>query len=203
MKKVYLINALIPRDVYDKKIKYILPRGSDFRSKGEYMYGIYAWCSNKKIKDEFLKSRRNDIYNVVEIEFDDKEEFKKFKVEQKESYLDYRKFETEIRDESIEVLTTFNEFIQVTEYGEENLNEFSYSNIDLVDYLIFTDDIINSLDTIGYTSEFDKNCLDFDRFDNAGYNASFNLTSLGRQLKFDVQNELSILLNLFRFFFFK
>jgi hypothetical protein len=203
MKTVYLINAMIPRDLYDKGLKFLLHSKSDFRLNSNVMTGIYAWTTSKKYLDDFLTVRDKSIYKVIPIEFDDKEEFKSFKNDNKESMLSYQTFNSSFYTEKtkeVEILVTFNEYIQSTEYGEENMYEFGCFNMNLINYNIFKDKLIDDLDILNYTYEYDKRNENEEK-ELVDYNRSFGLTSRGSLIRFDSDNEVNILLHLFKFFF--
>lgn len=202
-KTVYLLNTKIPRHIYDSYIKFILPTHDNFRACGNDMVeGIYAWTDKKKYLNDFFELRPRDLYGIITIVFDDKEEFHKFSVDNKECRLDYHDFDSGSDDgKSIGILTTFNEFIQVTENGSEYLEEFGINHLDLVDYEIFNGKIIDALDELNYTYEFDSQYGDESRLDNASFQSSYNLSSMGSRLQFNIRNEVNVLLHLYRFFF--
>lgn len=204
MKTVYLINAMIPREIYDTGIKYLLPSNSDFRVNGNTVSGIYAWTDSKKFLEDFLEARDSSVYKVVPIKFDDKDEFKTFKFNNKDAMLMYKSFNSECelgKSNKIDILVTFNEYIQSTDYGSENMFEFGFSGINLTNYHIFKEKLIESLDILNYTVEYDKHNDDDSIRESNDYNMSFGITSLGHRIKFDVNNEVNVLLHLFRYFF--
>ena len=81
------------------------------------------------------------------------------------------------------------------------MTEFGPSIYATVDYEIFNDSIINALDIIGYTSEYDINhSNDDERIERANFQESFNLTPLGNK-RIDIHTEANMLLYLYRVMF--
>lgn len=207
MKKAYLIQAFIPSTIYDDRLKFLFSKAHDFRAEGDKMIGIYAWTDKKEIVNEFIDGRTQDIYKVMKVDFCDKEEYEEFQRDYKELKLNYYKyklsppFSRDSNASELEIVSTFNEYIQTTEYGQENMYEFGLADIPDINYRIFKPDIIDALDVINYTSEYDKNSGNEEDADNLDFQLSYGCSSLGHSLKFDVSNEVNVLLHLYKFMF--
>lgn len=224
MKKIYLIYVSIPRSVFDDGVKFILSNQQEFTyddTKG--MYGLYAWSNKKDIIEEFFEGRVNKIYDLKTIEFDDKDEYKKFKSDKSQLRLDYRDYLIDksivdgmvssrihgdipskelTADDIVKIVTTQNEHYQTTEEGDENLYEFGPKPSDFFDYMIFNDKIIKALDWLNYSSKYDDLYSDKDRREWSNYNKSFNMSLSGNYIMDKFNNEINILLYLFHYFFY-
>lgn len=203
MKKVYFIYVAIPEEIFNT-IKYILDKSDNYRWKKSKMFGLYAWSTNKSIVKEFFQVRNKDIYTIVKKEIDDFE-YKNFKDIYNTLKLDRRLYyfdRSEKKERSIEIVSTKNEYIASTMNAEENLWEFGPPIEQSVPYTIFNNDIIYALDYLGYTKEYDLRYAAEDTIDFNSYNESFGLTPLGNRNKMIYENQMNILLYLFRFFFY-
>ena len=199
---VFFIYANIPREAYDKTLKFLLSHQYDFRSKDGMMRGLYAITNNKKYMKEFFDLRGgNEIYTVVKKEVD-KEEWKEI-ITDRYSDLILKKSKYQSDDEShIELIVTSNEETTTKYDGEAYLSEFGPRQYADVDYMLFNNTIINALDFLGYTTFFDmsSHSLDPSRREAASYNMDFRQTVYGHDLP-DFTNDMNILLFLYRVMF--
>lgn len=209
---VYFIYAKIPSKIYDERIKFIISNVYDYRFRNGYMYGLYAWTKKKKIYKEFIELRNNgNIYTVIKKDDIDDDQFKEikdtyFQLELK-SYRYFHKTESsEDEDNSsrfMEVVSTKNEYNICTNEFSEYINEFGPKVKDgYPDYLMFSPDVIEALDIIGYTTDYDITQTTGARKEKAIENFQEGKTVLGRDLFVTGENELTNLLFLFYFMFF-
>lgn len=203
MKRVYFIYVAIPENIFNT-VKYMLGTTDKYRWKHDKMFGLYAWSSSKSIVKEFFEVRDKDIYTLVKKDVDDEElnhlknDFNLLKLDRRIYYLD-----GDMKlDKSVEIVSTKNEFVCATIEAQEYLWEFGPPIMEEVHYNIFNDKILKALDTIGYTKNYELIYgVDGDR-DTAEYNLSFGLTPLGNRDKFVYDNQMGILLYLFKYFFY-
>lgn len=198
---VYFIYANVPREVYDKTLKFLLSRQHDFRSKGNMMRGLYAITNKKKLVKEFFEFRDNkEIYTLVEKEMDKSD----WQMISKDRYHDLvlKKscFIDEDSGEYVDLVVTHNEAISSQFDGEAYLSEFGPCQYATIDYMIFSKSVIAALDTLGYTTFFDisTRSIDPDRKNAAEYNLQFHQTSLGRKMINFSANQANTLLYLYR-----
>ena len=206
MKKIYYIYAIIPENIYDKKVRYIIPNQHDYKLKHNAMYGLYAWSTSKKIVKEFFEVRNKSVYTLIKKDIYDKEDYKLIKEKYGDLELDYRKFyynnDSPDEEESITIVSTKNEYVQSTEYISENLYEFGPKADIAIHYSIFKDKIIKALDLLGYTTDYDIEYGNDSDADYASYNLSFGLTKYGNRNVTGNVNQMNILLFLFRYLFY-
>ena len=200
---VYFIYASIPREAYEKTLKYLLSHQYDFRAKGNEMRGLYAVTNNKKLMKEFFDLRGgNEMYTCVKKEMDKGEwkELSHFRFS--DLLLRHSKYKSSDGEE-VDLVVTVNEETTTKVDGEAYLSEFGPRQYAKIDYMIFSDSIIKALDCLGYTLYFDTSVhgsYDDERSSHADYNKSYNMTPYGRVLP-DFGNEMNLLLFLYRVMF--
>lgn len=203
MKRVYFIYVAIPEVTFNT-IKYMLGNTEQYRWKHDKMFGLYAWTSSKSIAKEFFEVRNKDIYTLIKKDVDEdelnhlKSDYNLLKLERRIYYLNG----DNILDKSVEIVSTKNEYVCVTSDSEEYMWEFGPQIEEDTPYRIFNDKIIEALDTIGYNNGYDLRYGTDAEIDAANYNASFGLTPLGKRQKIVYDNQMNILLYLFKFFFY-
>lgn len=202
---VYFIYANIPREVYDKTLKFLLSHQYDFRAKGNMMRGLYAITNKKKYVKEFFNIRSGrEMYTLVEKEMS-KEDWNTLSEDRfHDLLLKESRFISDGRD-FIDMVVTFNEEVTTKEDGSAYISEFGPRQFVDIDYMIFSKALINALDVLGYTTYFDTSSSSFDpeRKEAARYNLDFGQTSLGREMPgfTTADNEINILLYLYRAMF--
>lgn len=202
MRKVYFIYAIIPENIFNT-VKYMLGNADKYRWKHDKMFGLYAWTTSKSIAKEFFEVRNKNIYTLIKREVDDDEyerikyDFNVLKLDRRVYYLD----RDHKNDKSVEIVSTKNEYVCTTMEYEEYLWEFGPPISEDVPYNMFNDKVLQALDTIGYTKGYDLNYGVDDSRDTVEYNLSFGLTPLGNKEKLTYDNQMGILLYLFRYFF--
>lgn len=203
--KLYLIYASIDADVYDSEIKFLLPNQSIFQRENRVMKGLYAWTTKKKLLDEFIEARDDShIYIYLKKEID-KEEFKVFKSDynllELKAYGYFKGYTEKNENEYINVVTTKNEFIVITEEGNNYIQEdIDEILIDLDVYCCFNDKLFQAITILGIKYQCDMICGDDDLVDYITYNMSFDIVDTVIKPK-DYKNEFSMLLYLFQYMF--
>ena len=162
---------------------------------------------------EFIKDRKEakDLFILRTRKFYDLDQYKEFRSFHISEKLDYYQYETtsvpaeKDGDHFVRMVTTKNEYICAVEDGEEYM--YSLSPELTVDYKPFKNKIINSLDYIGYTTEYDANYLiepdeeseseEFDRIGVARDSASYNQTVRGNIYKSMSNNKAMCLVRIF------
>lgn len=203
MKRIYFIYVSIPELIFNKA-KFIIAKTERFRSKKGKTFGLYAWTTDKNILGEFLEVRNNEIYSITKKEIE-KDEFKTVKSEYPSQELKRYKYyldDSEDDKKSIDIVSTKFEYINSTVDGQENIYEFGPNVYEDAPYQIFNDEIIEALDFLGYTDKYDLTYGDGDRIDQVSYNNSFGLTALEKNKRIKFDNQMNILLYLYRFFFY-
>lgn len=203
MKKVYFIYVSIPERIFNK-VKYMLGNTEGYRWKRDKMFGLYAWTTNKAIASEFFEVRNKDIYTLVKKEIDEdelkhiKDMYYTLKLDHRIYYLD----KSESIDKSVEIVSTKNEYVCVTEEAEEYMWEFGPQISENVPYEIFNDKVLNALDTVGYCKGYDLRFAKDEQMESTSYNLSFGLTPLGNRDSFRYDNKMNVLIYLFNYFFY-
>ena len=203
MKKLYFIYVRIPENIYNNKIKYLIPNVYDYRWKHGYMYGLYAWTTKKKYVKEFFEVRDKSAYTLIEKEIEDDDDVKQVNSIHPSLKLVLKKFET-IEDgnkKKVEILCTKNEYVVSVIDGDEYLYDFGPEIYEDIDYRLFNDKIIKALDTLMYVNKYDSLFGSVDENSFNEYNAGFNLTKYGDYIKLRDVDQISALLYLFKFFF--
>ena len=187
---------MIPRQVYDNTIKFLLNNKYDFRYKHEKMYGLYAYTKSKKLLTEFMDIRGGSgVYNVIKSDMSE-EMFYDLNDKNSELKLIRSSFKT-LNGESMELVVTKNEDHVVKNDSEEYIYEFGISAFKKLNYIIFNEKIIKALDRLNYVKLFER---DYGDTDLLFFNDSFGLTPEGHLDK-PIYSELNTLLYLFRYMF--
>lgn len=207
MKKIYIIYATIPENIYNRQLKYTLPStNKDYQWKNGKMYGLYAWTDSKKILNEFFEIRNSGIYTVSKKSCLSDEEYKIFKDNYSMLKLSLNRFyyTSEMNDdECIDIVTTKNEYVISTEYGIETLNEFAFKPSEEISYLLFNKEIIKALDTVGYVDAYNDLYGTDDQAGFTSYQNSFGLTTFGYKKSLPkIENQMNILLFIFGYMFY-
>ena len=197
---VYFIYAEIPRRDYENTLKYLLSDQHDFRSKGDCMRGLYAITNNKKFLKGFFNIRGgNEMYTTVKRDLED-DDWDMIRDQYSDLVLRKSHFEERI-EEKMKRIVTKNEETTVHYDGRAYMTEFGPSMYANVDYELFNDSIINALDIIGYTADYDVNhSNDDERVERAFFQESYALTPLGNK-RIDINTETNMLLYLYRVMF--
>ena len=206
MKKIFYIYASIPESIYNKKVKYLISNTHDFRWKHEKMYGLYAWTTSKKIVKEFFEIRKNDIFTMIKSDDYDDSELERLEDRYSDLKLECRRYYFDAKEDeknSILIVSTKNEYVNSTMNSEEYLYEFGPKPSEEFPYHIFKKKIIKALDTLGYTSKYDIEYGTEAEAESAQWNLTgFNLTKYGQNYKIHFDNQMNILLYLYRYFFY-
>lgn len=181
MKKVYLIYAKIPADLFSLKIKGFVKHSSEYVYKNNHYIGLYAWTTNKILLAGFTEFREGakNIYQI-KTEKMEKDQFRMFRKAYFHEELQYYKIPSRIGydeefligyepskkdskeekeaffstdDKSVQVVCTRHEFMTICEYGHDYLLEYFYNCIK-ADYIGFKSKYIQALDYIGYVDIF-------------------------------------------------
>ena len=197
---VYFIYAEIPRYDYDERLKFLLSDQHDFRAKGNYMRGLYAITNNKKFLKEFFNLRGgNEMYTTIKRDLDE-DDWDMIRNQYSDLILRKSHF-GDRKNKKMELIVTKDEETTVQYDGRAYMIEFGPSIYANIDYRIFNDSIMNALDIIGYTSDYDINhSNDDERIENANFQESFLLTPLGHK-RIDINTETNMLLYLYRVMF--
>lgn len=208
--KIYMVYANISKYDYDKSMRFLLPPQHVYEYADGVYHGLYAWTTKKSIIKQFEEERNMSVFEIKKGNIDE-DDFERFKLDMAELKLDDRLYSIPLTKgvEVVHFVTTKNEFVQVNDYGRENLYYIRPQVNE--DYEIFNEELINALDIINYTAIYDLNYLaaddrfpDFeDRMELANYNASFNLTPLGNKYIEVENNTVVMLLYLFSSLFIK
>ena len=114
---------------------------------------LYAWTTDKDMKDEF-KSLRSNQFVLSSSEIYDEEMFRKFSVEYKTERLDYYKLRTYNRKKEKftenDVLMTANEHTTIVEYTFETFGSYM-EHFCYMSYSLYKDKYIDALDLFLYT----------------------------------------------------
>lgn len=198
--KLYLIYAKIPESEFNKTIKYLIPNVYDYRWINEKFYGLYAWTKSKSKLNDFLEVRYKKAFEVSKKNIDD-DEYQMFKDHYNLLELVRHIYKYGNKKKEIEVVTTKNEEIESIGNGSENYNDFGPRVHPDANYRLFKDDIIHALDMIGYTSAYDLCYGNMEEADNASFNMSYNIGSMGSTIACK-PSELELLVYLFYYTFY-
>lgn len=193
MKTIYLIYIVVNDDLlFNLLSSFVNIKLYDYNDDSNTFKGLYAWTTDKDIYEEFMLFRKGcNLYRPIKKTID-KDEYKQFKSQYKSLKLKRYKY---CRGDYIpkpdeRVVSTFDEH----SFIYEDCCDFALM-VDkglfpdlIVDYTIMNDEIIDALDTLSYTTEYDSyygGDPDYYRDDDseivdreslAGYNKSFGLT---------------------------
>lgn len=146
---------------------------------------LYAWTTDKDMKDEF-KSLRSNQFVLSSSEIYDEEMFRKFSVEYKTERLDYYKLRTYNRKKEKftenDVLMTANEHTTIVEYTFEAFGSYM-EHFCYMSYSLYKDKYIDALDLFLYTTFHDiYNAENESIEDMASYCYFKNETPSGRNI---------------------
>ena len=207
MKKstIYYIFTTIPKKIYDKKYKYLLPNKifSNCKFLEDSWYGLYAWTLKKSLVTEFFQIRDKKKYELKKVEIDiNGEEFKEFKNDYAEYKLRKSSFDHyyDGKIQKVDIVVTKNEYTQTnmdldgpSNYDEHILGEIKSD----VNFNIFKDDILQSLDKLNYTEFIILRNGTSSDIDEYSFQNSFNLTLFGHPRINYQLDELNFLLKLY------
>lgn len=204
--KLYMIYAIVDTKFYYSILRNLLPTQHPFEliNDTDKCTGLYAWTTEKSLLKQFSKERDMNKFKVLKANID-KDDFPRFNLDMIDLKLEDREYVIPLTKshETVHYVTTKNEYVQVTDYGRENL--YYFKPFMDVDYMIFNEEIIDALDIINYTSIYDTECLCggesdeevTERMELANFNASFNLTTNGHKLVEMYENTAATLIYLF------
>lgn len=216
--KVYLVYISIEESVFNSRLKYLVDDVHLYEKNNNTWRGLYAWSYKKKDVTKFLELRNKKIFNVVEKDIDDdyinlmlKNKYDMLKISNnwfissakiKRSDIIDGVITDEDKESMTSVYTTKEEYVNSTEFMDENM--FEFLPIPDVDYLYFLDSMVEILDILQYTFWYDcHRSVNTSRQDYAAYQESFNLTPCGNKLYVNMDsNELYALLYLYSYAFF-
>lgn len=205
--KIYLIYASIDTSVYDYEIKFITPNKPVFQKEGNKMKGLYAWTTKKKLLEEFVEARNGaGIYMYLKKEVS-KEEYFEFKSDynllELKSYGYFIGYNDKHEKEYVNVVSTKNEFITITEDGIEYVQEeITDIVVGLSPYPCFNEKIMKACSLVGLLTQCQLFYGNDDDVDYISYQESFGL-SVGSAIIHanDFGNELCLLIFLFQYMF--
>lgn len=209
MKKIYLIYAKIPDPLYQMLSFYIRYIEKTFTiSVDNKWLGLYAWTTSKKKLKIFKETRKKAKVYIYKEKMIEKDYLKKFSEENKDSKLGNYEY---IQSYSLACLPPINVITTLEEYNIATDNDIIYEflvensvfqNYN-VDYMIFRTDIINALDILNYTTEYDlfwggeSEDDGEDRTETANYLMSYNQTPFGNKYIGIYDNEFASLMMVF------
>lgn len=199
---MYFIYIIIPRNIYDSKIKFLLSQQYDFRCKHvDKMYGLYAISDSKKLVEEFFDIRGNyGQYLLVDKKVDDKDMVKELKDIKSDLFLK-KVVLTDSDGNDTEMVVTKNEYSIIEYDGSQYVAEFGPDAHATYDYKIFNDKIQKSLSKLNYTVAYDTlHCKDLNRMECADYNYGFYSDNSDEESRVGY-SDLSTLIYLFNYMF--
>jgi len=215
--KIYMLYIKIPVKDFTKRVRDLLPNLKDYREKGDYYTGLYAWTEKKSLLKEFFKVRNKDKYIVIKHEIDE-DLYTKFCVYNKEYQIGYYSFYDELKlgedtenkhEAEKHILSVFHENKEVMFEGEAMFYDEFYETTSY-DYHFFKEKYRECLEILGYSSLYDQCGISTkfddddeidDRTEYADYQASFGLTLEGHKLLNLVDDRLTIFLKNYHFAF--
>lgn len=204
MKKVYFIYVIIPENIYNKTIKYIISNSHDYRWKHGKMFGLYAWTTKKKVVKEFFEIRDKRIYTLVEKEITGEyyDELKSTHSSLELKLRSYDHFNDKQELEKIDVVSTKNEWVCATIDNMEYIDDFGPAVYGDLPVDLFNDKLINALDVIGYVSKYYIEYGTESEADMSSYNLSFGISERGNVFRPKCEDTLNVLLYLFGYLFY-
>lgn len=157
--KVYLIYAKIKHEIFNTRLKYLIQNEYTYKwSEDNYMYGLYAWTTSKKIYNSFMNLRgESNIYTFTKKDLSE-QELKTLESEYKDSKLEFYLYsfgnDEHGSTQYIEVASTLFEYSSTVHNLSENLYEFGPSMCKNFPIFIFNTEIKESLENIGYLDYF-------------------------------------------------
>lgn len=223
MKTYYLVYANVPSILFENAYKHIIGNSWEYEQmnvNGNSVYhGLYAWTSKKSLLNEFLKYRDPATYQIKECYDDEyiqtvlKEKYWNQKIDTYtlvalygkgnfsngydilEAYRHNTKKSDDVK--TFNVIMTKEEYVNCTEYREENWLDFGLHAE--MRYDIFTDEFIQLLDEIGYTLIHDIYYTNNQQIrDCACYMLSFDVSPFGNEINLSLANEMSAFLLYYR-----
>lgn len=203
--KVYKLYAKIPKDVFETKLRFLVPNSSDYTldDKGYYI-GLYGVCKKKSVLKEFLELRNKSVFIIKEDDIDD--DTMQFRVysnlEIVRSSLNTFDHEN-MKPNKIKVAIVLNEKTSCTDYPREYLNEMYPSVYDELPVSLFNKKIIDCLEVLGYSSRYYSDYGSLNMKELATFNDNYYLSPNGFTLitKND-PDQLGFLLYLYKYTFF-
>lgn len=156
MKKVYSIYLLIEDSIYNERLKFLIENQYDYNWKHGKMFGFYAWTTKRQYMEEFFETRDSSKFMLIETDLD-KDDMMYHVLQEKHGsqklglrpykVLNVKKKTTT----TINVISTLNEFVCSTEFGQENMNEFGPWNYDDKNIIyLLNDKLLSALYMLGY-----------------------------------------------------
>lgn len=196
---IYCIYAAVPKKVFIDSVSGVIPNTKDwsYDDETEKYTGLYAWTKKKSLFNDFMNIRSGCKYYIPLKKDFSKDEYMKFKEvysEYKLGYYEYDRGDTANISSTIFPSTLF-EFLLTD--STEGYSEMYYNYMPeiMVDYHPFNQTLIDALDAISYTTEYDlmiggdPECFTDDettqRSEYAEYNKSYGFTVFGRRY-FDI-----------------
>ena len=165
--KIYCIYIVLDPDEYEKlrQSMLLIRRHVRYLDNGR-VSSFYAWTTNKKTANEFLELHKKDYFIILKKEIEDEEEWNNFDIEYSHLKLKRMNYVYNVKNETIKILSTFEEYTAVT----GNFSEFQYDILDKfisVDPSLFKEKYYQALKTAMYVYEYNIRKLDFcDRVGN-------------------------------------
>jgi len=161
--KIYFIYL---KFAYDDlwKVNKFLPNRHDWeyidKSHSDKCAILYAWTTNKKLKNRFLKSRTQGKFNVYKRDLDDETLFQDYTSDPNFKALELSECEfcDGTKDEKVTLPCTLNEFFICTDYISEYGEEVVATLMDklMVDYTFLNEKYRMALDRLGYNNLYDS-----------------------------------------------
>lgn len=205
MKTVYLIYVHIPRSIYDHCFKYMISNGLEYQCINDYMVGLYAWTTKKKIIKEFKETRAKKVFEIIEKEYEDDYDdiIKNLKGNYFNLQLKFRpyiKVKENGRDEIL-IASTLDEYIASVEDSAEWLNEKENEFVLSVPIYLFNDEVYNALDILGLVDINYVRGTNDDMVDYTNFQRSFGITTEGHKIIDKTEDQVNVLLYLFSYLF--
>ena len=181
---VYKIFIKVDIDMYHDRLVYLVSNTIDYHKiNDDYVYGLYAWTSDKRIKKSFEEIRDTRKFKIKKYDLNEYE-FEELSEKNSNQQLKWRDFITYNNGEKniINICTTTDEYVACTyeNDGLTNMNGLPVIKYDMkIPYKIFNDKLIKSLDLFGFIDDYImaegtvNEQLDLD------YQRSFSLTYSG------------------------
>lgn len=210
--KIWKFYLKVPLNEYGNKISMLISNHRDYQNDGNgNKIGLYAWTTDKEIKNGFLKTRNIDTF-IIRKENIDKYELQDMKDSHLNQYLDFREYKTfddNNKEKTVNVISTLDEHVASTSDfdGRENIECISKINYKAnIPYNCFNDKVLSALDSIGLLDDYISHGGTSEDMECMYHNNSYGLTFLGRknimkQALVKYFDEIRILLFLFEYTF--
>lgn len=181
--KFYLVRSFEERTLlsikYNFNLKYLYDKTKDS------CLILYAWTTDKDIRDEFKEMRSKDFV-LSSSEIFDEDKFHSFATQYNMEKLDYRPLkcydERKKKFKNKNVLMTLNEHTTIADFTFEALGSYMEHST-TASYVFLKDKYIEALDLFLYTSFHDiYNAEDESIEDTASYNYSYDKSPLGMSI---------------------